>query len=136
MTICNFLASMAYCIYGWPTRCDCLAIISGKLDSDFSIIKIDPIVHSRWHTLTCRILLRYVLEQKPSTVLKILTKFCVQVYFSPWFQIKSKHKLTDGLKLCLVCTKEFKFFFASKSKTLLYKLLKGMCILLTQKIFY
>ena len=74
----------------------CLAIVKGKLDSDFSMVEVGPIIHSRWLTLACRILRRYVLEQKPLTVLLTLTKFCVQGYFPSWFQIKSKHKLTDG----------------------------------------
>ena len=46
MAACNFLTSMAYCMYGWPKRCDCLDIISGKLNSDFSVVKVGPIVHS------------------------------------------------------------------------------------------
>ena len=117
ITNCNFLASMAYCILGWPKRCDCLAIISGKLNSNFSIAKVGLIVHSRWCTLACRILRRYVSEQKPSTALVTLNNFYVQVYFPPWFQIKSKDKLTDGSKICLICTKEFKILLISKSKT-------------------
>ena len=116
MTACNFLASMAYCMYGWSKRCDSMAIISGKLDSDFSMVKVGPIVHSRWHTLACRILRRYVSEKKRSTTLVTVNKFCVQVYSAPWFQIKSEHKLTDGPKICLICTKEFKIFRISKSK--------------------
>ena len=98
MTTCNFLASMAYYIYGWPKRCDCLAIIAGKRDSDFSMIEVSPIVHSRWHTLACRILRCYVSEQKLSTAPVTLSKFCEQVYFPLWFQIKSKRKLSDGPK--------------------------------------
>ena len=83
MTTCNFLASMAYCIYGWPKRCDCLAILSAKLDSDlFSMFKVGSIVYSLWYPLACRILRRYVSEQKPSTALVTLTKLCVQVLLS------------------------------------------------------
>ena len=59
----------------------CLAIITGKLESDFSIVEVCPIVHSRWLTIACRILRRYVSEQKPSTAFVTPTKFCVQVYF-------------------------------------------------------
>ena len=57
-----------------------LAIVTGKLDSDFSMVEVGPIVHSRWLTLACRILRRCGLEQKPSTAFVTLTKFCVQVY--------------------------------------------------------
>ena len=35
---------------------------------------------------------------KPSTAHVTITKFCVQVYFPFWFEIKSKHKLTSGPK--------------------------------------
>ena len=60
------------------------------------MVKVGPVVYS-WHTLACRILRRYVSEQKTSTAFMTLTKFCVQVYFPPWFQIKSsKHKFTGG----------------------------------------
>ena len=108
---------MAYCMYGWVKTFKCLAIIAGKRDSDFSMVEVSPIVHSRWHTLACRILRCYVSEQKPSTALVTLPKFCMQVYFPPWFQIKSKHNLTNGPKNLFDLYKRFKIFLISKSKT-------------------
>ena len=63
-------------------------------------------------------------EQKPSTTLATLTKFCVQVYFPSWFQIKSKHKLTDGPKICLICIKTNQNFFDLKVKSIVLKVIE------------
>ena len=124
MTTRNFLASMTYCIYGWPKRCDCLALIAGKLNSDFSVVEVGPIIHSRWHTFACRILRCYVSERKISTALVTLNKFCVQVYFPSWFQIKSKHKLTDGLKNLFDLYKKIQNFSYLKVKNISLKVIE------------
>ena len=88
------------------------------------MVEVGPIVHSRWLTIACRILRRYVSEQKPSTALVTPTKFCVQVYFSSWFQIKSKHKLTDGPKNLFDLYKRIQNFPNIKAKNIAPKVLE------------
>ena len=121
MMTCNFLHQ--WHIYGWPKRCDCVAIIAGKLDSDFSMVEVGLIVHSRWHSLAYRIIRCYESERKPLTALATLTKFCVQVYFPPWFQIKSKHKFTDGQKNLLDLYKIIQNFPDLKVKNIALKVI-------------
>ena len=74
----------------------CSAIIMGVVDSDLQYLKVGPIVHSRWLTLGCRILRYYVSVDEPSSNLETLTKFCLQVYFPSWFEIKLNSQLTCG----------------------------------------
>ena len=74
----------------------CSAIIMGVVDSDLQYLKVGPIVHSRWLTLGCRILRYYVSMDEPSSNLETLTKFCLQVYFPSWFEIKLNSQLTCG----------------------------------------
>ena len=70
----------------------------GVVDSDLQYLKVGPIVHSRWLTLGCRILRYYVSVDEPSSNLETLTKFCLQVYFPSWFEIKLNSQLTCGSK--------------------------------------
>ena len=70
----------------------------GVVDSDLQYLKVGPIVHSRWLTLGCRILRYYVSVDDPSTNLETLAKFCLQVYFPSWFEIRSNSQLTCGAK--------------------------------------
>jgi len=70
----------------------------GEVDMDLGMLKIGPIVHSRWLTLGCRVLHYYVSIEKPSKNLEILTEFYIKVYFPSWFEIKMNHKKTDGAK--------------------------------------
>ena len=44
----------------------------------------------------CRILRYYVSVDEPSSNLETLTKFCLQVYFPSWFEIKLNSQLTCG----------------------------------------
>lgn len=82
----------------------CWAVILGHVDIDLELLEIGPMFHSRWLTLACRILRYYTSTSKPSPNLCILAEFCIKVYFPTWFQIKSKHKVTDGAKnlFCLI----------------------------------
>ena len=65
-------------------------------DSDLQYLKVGPIVHSRWLTLGCRIFRYYVSVDESSSNLETLTKFCLQVYFPSWFEIKLNSQLTCG----------------------------------------
>ena len=97
-------------MYGWAKRCACLAIIAGTRDSDLSMVEVGPIVHSRWHTLACRILRRYVPEQKPSTALVILLKLACKYTFHLGFKLNPNINSPMDRKMCLLCTKGSKFF--------------------------
>ena len=68
----------------------------GVVDSDLQYLKVGSIVHSRWLTLGCPILRYYVSVDEPSSNLETLTKFCLQVYFPSWFEIKLNSQLTCG----------------------------------------
>ena len=68
------------------------AIIGEVVDNDLQYLKVGPIVHSRWLILGCRIL-RYSVDE-PSLNLEILANFCLQVYLSSWFEIKTNSQLT------------------------------------------
>lgn len=76
----------------------CWAVILGHIDTDLEMLEIGHICHSRWLTLACRILRCYTSQQKPSPKLVTLAEFCVKVYFPTWFQIKQKHRISDGSK--------------------------------------
>ena len=76
----------------------CLAVMSGYLNPDLQKLQIDPIVHSRWLTLACRILRFYTSTKQPSESLVQLTNFCLKIYFPTWFNIKKENKITDGAK--------------------------------------
>ena len=76
----------------------CTAIMIGSVEPDLQYLEVGPIVHSRGLTLACRILRFYVSQSKPSTNLKHLVQFCMEVYFPSWFEIKRKHTIVDGAK--------------------------------------
>ena len=76
----------------------CWAVILGDVDDDLHLIEVGPIVHSRWLTLGCRILRRYVSITAPSKNLKHLAEFCIKVHFSSWFDIKLHSQVSDGSK--------------------------------------
>ena len=76
------------------------------------------------YLIACRMLCRYVSKQKPSTALVTLTKICVQVYFPSWFQIKSKHKLTDEPKNLFDLYKRIQNFPNLKVKNIALKVIE------------
>ena len=76
----------------------CTAITKGYVEADLALLEIGPVVHSLWLTLACRILRLYVSNVHPTNILETLARFCMQIYFPTWFQIKSKSKITDGPK--------------------------------------
>ena len=75
-----------------------LAVINGTVNEDLSLLEVGPIVHSRWLTLACRILRRYISTPNPSANLMLLARFCIEVYLPSWFNIKAKNFVTDGSK--------------------------------------
>ncbi|GBM94152.1 hypothetical protein AVEN_89595-1 [Araneus ventricosus] len=58
----------------------CLAISRGEYYSDIALRKPDPVAHSRWITVAGRILRSYVVTEKPSDNLIILTTYIMKVY--------------------------------------------------------
>ena len=58
----------------------CWSVICGEADDDFRLHDIGPIVHSRWLTLTCRILRLYTAIKTPSKHLITLAQLCLKVY--------------------------------------------------------
>jgi len=73
----------------------CLAVMSGYLNPDLQKLQIDPIVHSRWLTLACRILCFYTSTKQPSKSLVQLTNFSLKIYFPTWINIKKENKITE-----------------------------------------
>lgn len=77
------LSTDQYIMYGyWKT------ITTGKDQQNISRRKIGPVMHARWLTLATRILCLYTRDSNPSSVLKDITKYIVQVYTLTWFLIK------------------------------------------------
>ena len=64
----------------------------------WNLLEPGPLYHSRWLTLACRILRYYVSVENTSAALKLLSEYCVTVYFPTWFHIKANKYLTDGPK--------------------------------------
>ena len=70
-----------------------LAIITGKLEKKTANRMIGAIVHSRWCNLATSLMAMYTREKKPSSNLKTLVKYIVQVRFIILlFQIVLKKK--------------------------------------------
>jgi len=76
----------------------CWEIIQGNNETDIQFLEIGELCHSRWLTLGCRLLRKYISEKKPSKNLKILAEYCIQVYFPSWFEIKHLCSISDGAK--------------------------------------
>ena len=74
----------------------CLAIKNGLVSNELGRLNVGPISHSRWLTLACRILRLYVSQTNPDNNLATLAKYCIQVYFPTWFDIKQKNYITHG----------------------------------------
>ena len=56
----------------------CWILIRGKVDDDLAYVQVGPIVHSKWITLGCRILL-YVYLEEPPLKLEILVRYYLTV---------------------------------------------------------
>ena len=73
----------------------CWAVILSEIDSDLSLLEVDPVVHSRWLTLECRILCLYISTKTPPKKSAIMAEFCVMFCFPTWFEIKHKSNVSD-----------------------------------------
>lgn len=67
----------------------CLVVSKGSVEKSLQMLKVGPIVHSWWLTLACRVLRFYVSTKHPSETLVLLAKFCIEVYFPSWVEIKN-----------------------------------------------
>lgn len=77
------LSTDQYIMYGyWKI------ITTGKDLGNITSRKIGPVMHARWLTLATRLLCLYTRDANPSSVLKDITKYIVQVYTLTWFLIK------------------------------------------------
>ena len=61
-------------------------------------LNVGPLFHARWLTLVCKTLRLYVSIKAPTASLITLAKFCIQVYFPSWFEIKRRYEITSGCK--------------------------------------
>ena len=126
----NALSSDKY--YGYKI---CTAIAKVYVDADLALLEIGPIVHWRWLTLACRMLWFYVSNIQHTNTLETLARFCMQIYFPSWFQIKSNSKITDEPKnLYNLHIKEFKCFLIAKLKILQLEWLKETLSLPIQRM--
>ena len=78
----------------------CHAVKSGTLPEDLQEIKCGPLSHARWLTSGERLVYMWTrdhgLTGNDFQVLKTLVKFCLEMYFKMYFDIKVKHNLVDA----------------------------------------
>ena len=78
----------------------CKAVKSGILPEDLQHIKCGPLSHARWLTAGQRAVYMWTrvhgLAKEDVKVLETLVKFCLQMYFKLYFDIKVKHSLVDA----------------------------------------
>ena len=72
------------------------AIQTGEVSDRLAMQVAGPIDHSRWLTLSIRILQIYTRTAIPSHGLKMIATYICQVYAPMWFRIKSNTKFTKG----------------------------------------
>lgn len=75
------------------------AINEGTCSDDLSRRNPGPISHSRWLTKANRILRLYVSTENPSSQLKTLVEFILNVYAPIWFTVKIKNSCIEGPKI-------------------------------------
>jgi len=69
------------------------AILSGQCPSDLAGCQPGPMSHAQWLTTTSRILHLYISIDHPSTILRTLVTYIVQIYPPVWFEIKPKQTI-------------------------------------------
>ena len=78
----------------------CHAVKSGSLPVDLQEIKCGPLSHARWLTSGERLVYMWTrdhgLTGNDVKVLETLVKFCLEMYFKMYFDIKVKHNLVDA----------------------------------------
>jgi len=72
----------------------CRIVVTGQI-SPWVHRKIGPLNHSRWLTLAIRLLCLYTRSDAPSTELRFIVNFIVNVYGPTWFAIKRSSCLKD-----------------------------------------
>ena len=77
-----------------------MAVMMGPsaINKDLKLLEVGGLSHARWLTLACRILRYYISVEHPLISLATLAEFCIKVNFPNWFEIKNKHRITDGAK--------------------------------------
>ena len=78
-------------LYRWTK-----AVEAGVVPPELAIQVAGPINHSRWLTLAIRTLELYTKTTSPSSGLRSVVRFIMQVYSPSWFKIKSNSKFTSG----------------------------------------
>jgi hypothetical protein len=71
-------------------------VSTGKIYENFVHRKPGPVSHSRWLTTATRILYLYTRTAEPSSVLKLLVRYIVNVYGPVWFHVKGEKSFTKG----------------------------------------
>ena len=72
------------------------AIQTGEVSDRLAMQVVGPIDHSRWLTLSIRILQIYTRTAAPSLGLRMIATYICQVYAPMWFLIKAHSKFTQG----------------------------------------
>lgn len=76
----------------------CIAISEGKCSPGLARTKGGPVNGSRWTTTAARALRTYIGTQSPSTQLRKIVKYILEVYAPVWVAIKTRPKCIDGSK--------------------------------------
>jgi hypothetical protein len=103
----------------------CKGIGSGKVDEKWAYLKIGPLNHARWLTLSIRILCLYTRDISPNANLKKLTHYIVKVYAPSWFQIKKSSKLKDSPQILFFTIKEMDLIKFDDVKRIVRKNIQG-----------
>ena len=78
----------------------CQAVKSGTLPADLQEIKCGPLSHARWLTTGERLVYMWTrhhgLTGKDEKVFETLVRFCLEMYFKLYFDIKVKHFIVDA----------------------------------------
>ena len=103
-----------------------MAVMRGPsaINKDLELLEVGGLSRARWLTLACRILRYYISAEHPSISLATLAEFCIKVYFPNWFEIKNKHRVTNGAKNFLTWFKKFCYFPIKKVTQIALKVLK------------
>ena len=72
------------------------AISKGEISQRLAVQKVGPLNHSRWLTLSIRLLQIYTRTSVASEELRKIVRFIMQVYAPSWFAIKKSPKFTNG----------------------------------------
>ena len=104
----------------------CMAVMMSPsaINKDLELLEVGGLSHARRLTLACCILRYYISVEHPSISLATLAEFCIKVYFSNWFEIKNKHRITDGAKDFYIMVQRVLLFSHKKVTQIALKVLK------------